>query len=76
MAQEMNFCPGCGQPLQPGTNFCPKCGRQLGSEAQPKKGFNLSKLKDTMSDLSNKAKESKIGASVAGAASGVASKFK
>ena len=36
----------------------------------------MSKLKDTMSDLSNKAKESKIGASVAGAASGVASKFK
>ena len=73
----MNFCPGCGQPLQPNTNFCPKCGRQLGSEAQPKqKGFSFSKLKESMEDFGAKAKESKIGASVAGAASNVASKVK
>ncbi len=73
----MNFCPGCGQPLQPGTNFCPKCGRQLGSEApeaRPKqRGFSFSKLKDSMKDFGAKAKESKIGATVAGAASGVVS---
>ena len=73
----MNFCPGCGQRLQPGTNFCPKCGRNLSSGAQPKqKGFNLSKLKDSVADMGKKAKESKIGTAAAGAASGVVSKFK
>ena len=77
MENEMNFCPGCGQPLQPDTRFCPKCGRQIGSETQPKqKGFSFSKLKESLKDLGTKAKESKIGATVAGAASGVISKVK
>ncbi len=77
MANDMNFCPGCGQPLQPDTVFCPKCGRQIISETQPKqRGFSFSKLRESMKDLSAKAKESKIGTTVAGAASGIVSKVK
>ncbi len=26
---QINFCPKCGQPVDPGSHFCSKCGGQL-----------------------------------------------
>ena len=57
MAQEMNFCPGCGQPLQPGTNFCPKCGKNLGVQSSIQPSSETSNQGEGFSSkLSGKAK--------------------
>ena len=76
MENEMNFCPGCGQPLQPGSSFCPKCGRKLDPNASSKQnGLSFSKIKDSVSELGKQAKESKVGAAVSSAASDAFSKI-
>ena len=75
MENEMNFCPGCGQPLQPGSSFCPKCGRKLDSNASSKQNGSFSKIKDPISELGKQAKESKVGAAVSSAASNAFSKI-
>lgn len=76
MENEMNFCPGCGQPLQPGSSFCPKCGRKLDPNASSKQnGLSFSKIKDSVSELGKQAKGSKVGAAVSSAASDAFSKI-
>ena len=76
MANDMYFCPGCGQPLQPGSSFCPKCGRKLNPNASSKpNGLSFSKIKDSVSELGKQAKESKVGAAVSSAASDAFSKI-
>ena len=76
MENEMNFCPGCGQPLQQGSSFCPKCGRKLDPNASSKQnGLSFSKIKDSVSVLGKQAKESKVGAAVSSAASDAFSKI-
>lgn len=73
----MNFCPGCGCALQPDVNFCPKCGRQLKSEALPaSKRFSFSKIKESVVNFGNQAKESRIGSTLSSSVSGVVSKVK
>lgn len=76
MENEMNFCPGCGQPLQQGSSFCPKCGRKLDPNASSKQnGLSFSKIKASVSELGKQAKESKVGAAVSSAASDAFSKI-
>ena len=76
MENEMNFCPGCGQPLQQGSSFCPKCGRKLDPNASSKQnGLSFSKIKDSVSELGKQAKESKVGAAISSAASDAFSKI-
>lgn len=76
MENEMNFCPGCGQPLQLGSSFCPKCGRKLDPNASSKQnGLSFSKIKDSVSELGKQAKESKVGIAVSSAANDAYSKI-
>ena len=59
--EDMNFCPSCGQQLQPGTKFCPKCGRSLAQEPETKSsGFSFSKIGKGLSSFFGKVKESDI----------------
>ena len=68
MGDEMNFCPGCGQPLQPNTIICPKCGRKLNVDMQLSHiDTNTSKFKESLSRFGRTA-----GEAVSGAASGIA----
>lgn len=76
MANDMNFCPGCGQPLQPESKFCPKCGRKLDPNTSSKQtGLDFSKIKDSVSELGKRAKESKVGATVSSVANDTFSKI-
>ena len=71
MANEINFCPGCGTKLQPDVNFCPKCGRQINAEAkQQNNSDSSSNVKDSLINIGKK-----TGGVLSSAFSGVTSKF-
>ena len=84
MANDMNFCPGCGTPLSPDANFCPNCGRNLKGTTPPsnapKAPSESSGLKQKLSSIkdSDKLKQTLStikDSKVAGAATAVTGKL-
>ena len=58
---DLNFCPSCGNKLEPGTKVCPNCGINLSQQQSASSGgFSFSKFSKGFSSFVNKVKESEL----------------
>lgn len=51
MAEEQNFCTGCGCNLGPGMQFCPQCGKVVeGTDAQEKQNMEYMAMEQMVTE--------------------------